>query len=86
MSLLQVSFLGEVEILSPEHITAIFLRYLRSMAEASLKMKVSDMVLSVPSFFTDAQRRALLDAASIAGVKCLRLLNDTTASMSSSSS
>ncbi len=33
----------------------------------------------VPSYFTDAQRRAMLDAASIAGLNCLRLMNDTTA-------
>ena len=33
----------------------------------------------VPSYFTDAQRRALLDASNIAGLNCLRLMNDTTA-------
>ena len=33
----------------------------------------------VPSFFTDAQRRAMLDACSVAGLNCLRLMNETTA-------
>ncbi|KAK5237082.1 adenyl-nucleotide exchange factor sse1, partial [Cryomyces antarcticus] len=37
------------------------------------------MVLSVPAWYTDAQRRAILDAADIANVKVLRLINDTTA-------
>ena len=37
------------------------------------------LVLQVPSFYTDRQRRALLDASSIAGLTCLRLMNDTTA-------
>ncbi len=40
----------------------------------------SDVVLSTPLWFTDAQRRAYLDAAEIAGLNPLRLLNDTTAS------
>lgn len=35
--------------------------------------------LQVPSYFTDAQRRGLLDASAIAGLNCLRLFNDTTA-------
>lgn len=33
----------------------------------------------VPSFFTDAERRSVMDAAQIAGLNCLRLMNDTTA-------
>ena len=39
------------------------------------------LTLQVPSYFTDAQRRALLDASVISGLNCLRLLNETTASM-----
>lgn len=35
----------------------------------------------VPSYYTDAQRRAVLDASSISGLNCLRLLNETTSSM-----
>lgn len=36
-------------------------------------------LLQVPSFFTDAERRSVLDATQIAGLNCLRLINDTTA-------
>ena len=36
-------------------------------------------LLQVPSFFTDAQRQAMLDSCSIAGLNCLRLMNETTA-------
>lgn len=43
------------------------------------KLPVADVVLSVPAWFTDVQRRALIDAAEIAGFKVLRLINDTTA-------
>ena len=40
---------------------------------------VTDVVVSVPSYFTDAERHAMLDASSIAGLNCLRLMNDSTA-------
>lgn len=39
----------------------------------------SCFVLQVPSFFTDAERRSVFDATQIAGLNCLRLINDTTA-------
>lgn len=57
----------------------MFLGRVKTTASAELKLPVSDIVLSVPSWFTDVQRRALLDASEIAGLKCLRLINDTTA-------
>ena len=40
---------------------------------------MNDVVISVPSHFTDAERRALLDAARIAGLNVLKLMNETTA-------
>lgn len=42
-------------------------------------MKHIDCLLQVPSFFTDAERRSVFDATQIAGLNCLRLINDTTA-------
>jgi heat shock protein 4 len=57
----------------------MYLGKLRDTAAAELKASVCDVVISVPGFFTDIQRRALLDAASIAGLNTLRLINDTTA-------
>lgn len=52
---------------------------IKATASAELKLPVSDVVLSVPVWYTDAQRRSLLDASEIAGLKTLRLINDTTA-------
>jgi heat shock protein 4 len=57
----------------------MFLTKIRATASAELKLPVSDVVLSCPVWYTDSQRRAILDAAEIAGLKCLRLINDTTA-------
>jgi heat shock protein 4 len=57
----------------------MFLGKVKATASAELKLPVNDMVLSVPAWFTDIQRRSLMDAAEIAGVKLLRLMNDTTA-------
>lgn len=37
--------------------------------------------MEVPSFFTDAERRSMIDASQIAGLNCVRLINDTTAGM-----
>lgn len=52
---------------------------LRDTASAELKTGVSDVVIAVPGWFTDVQRRAIHDAAAIAGLNVLRLINDTTA-------
>ena len=57
----------------------MFLNKIKSIASAELKLPVSDVVISVPPWFTDAQRRSILDAAEIAQLKLLRLINDTTA-------
>jgi len=40
---------------------------------------VTDCVVSVPSYYAERQRRAMLDAVAMAGLNCLRLMNDTTA-------
>ena len=48
-------------------------------AEEALKTKVKDIVISTPAYFVDSERRAILDAASIAGLNVLKLMNDTTA-------
>ena len=57
----------------------MFLNKVKSTASAELKLPVSDIVISVPPWFTDVQRRCLIDAAEISGLKLLRLINDTTA-------
>lgn len=57
----------------------MFLSKIKQTTANEIKLPVSDMVMSCPAWFTDIQRRALIDAAEIADLKLLRLMNDTTA-------
>ncbi|VDM26338.1 unnamed protein product, partial [Hydatigera taeniaeformis] len=75
----EVKINGEPTVLLPEQILAMHLHKLALIAESNLKMKVVDVVLSVPSYYTDRERRAFLDASRIAGLNCMRLVNETTA-------
>lgn len=75
----EVSYLGKKEQFTATQLVAMFLTKIKQTTAAELKLPVSDLVMSVPAWFTDAQRRALIDAAEIAGLKLLRLINDTTA-------
>merc|ERR1719387_2025077 len=52
---------------------------MQQIAERDQNSSVTDVVIAVPAYFTDAERHAMLDAASIAGLNCLRLMNDVTA-------
>ncbi|CDW59396.1 heat shock 70 kDa protein 4 [Trichuris trichiura] len=76
---IKVQHAGSIRTLLPEQVLAAQLEKLKEITEAYLKAKVTDCVIGVPSFWTDAQRRALLDACSIADIGCLKLLNETTA-------
>lgn len=76
---IKVSYLDEEHVFSPEQITAMLFTKLKDISENALKTKVNDCVISVPSFFTNAERRSLLDAAAVAGLNVLRLMNETTA-------
>jgi len=75
----EVTYLGKKEQFTATQLVAMFLTKIKQTTAAELKLPVSDLVMSVPAWFTDAQRRALIDAAEIAGLKLLRLINDTTA-------
>ncbi|KAF2771908.1 HSP70-domain-containing protein [Teratosphaeria nubilosa] len=75
----EVKYLGKTERFSASQLCAMFLTKVRQTASAELRLPVNDMVISVPAWYTDAQRRAILDAADIAGIKVLRLVNETTA-------
>ena len=74
-----MNYLGEQKVFSATQLTAMYLGKLRDTAAKELKTAVSDVVITVPGWYTDIQRRALLDAAQIAGLNVLRLINDTTA-------
>ncbi|XP_044524214.1 heat shock protein 105 kDa isoform X2 [Gracilinanus agilis] len=76
---IKVMYMDEEHYFSVEQITAMLLTKLKETAENNLKKPVTDCVISVPSFFTDAERRSVLDAAQIVGLNCLRLMNDMTA-------
>jgi len=64
---------------SPVEVSAEILRALRMRAEASLGGKLVGAVVTVPAYFDDAQRQATKDAARLAGLDVLRLLNEPTA-------
>ena len=64
---------------TPVEVSAEILRTLRSRAEASLGGALAGAVVTVPAYFDDAQRQATKDAARLAGLNMLRLLNEPTA-------
>jgi len=78
---IEVEYQGETQVFSVEQITAMMLTQLRNTVEADSKgqIKVQEVVISVPTYFTDVQRRALRDAAHISGLNCLQLLSEPTA-------
>jgi molecular chaperone HscA len=64
---------------SPVEISADILRVLKRRAEKTLAADIKDAVITVPAYFDDAQRQATKDAARLAGLNVLRLLNEPTA-------
>ncbi len=64
---------------SPVEVSADILKVLRQRAEASLGGELVGAVITVPAYFDDAQRQATKDAARLAGLNVLRLLNEPTA-------
>uniref|UniRef100_A0A1D1XPC8 Heat shock protein 14 n=1 Tax=Anthurium amnicola TaxID=1678845 RepID=A0A1D1XPC8_9ARAE len=77
--LIQVRYLGEQRAFTPTQILAMVLSNLKGIAEKNLNAAVVDCCIGIPVYFTDLQRRAVLDAATIAGLHPLRLIHETTA-------
>ncbi len=69
------------EICTPEEISAMFLRYLKGIAEDYLGEDVGKVVITVPAFFNDAQRLATKNAGEIAGLEISRIINEPTSAL-----
>jgi len=63
---------------TPEEISAMILIKLKEMASNYLKKEITKAVITVPAYFSDSQRQATKDAARIAGLDCVRIINEPT--------
>jgi len=68
---------GQKQVFTPEQVMGFYLKRVKTFFEKA-NMKSNDIVISVPSYATNAERQAYIDAAEIAGIKCVRLLNEST--------
>jgi len=76
---LSVEFKGETKTFSPEEISSMVLSKMKTIAETHCGCPVTDAVITVPAYFNDAQRSATKDAARIAGLNVMRIINEPTA-------
>ncbi len=77
--LVQVTYNGERRSFTPVQVLGMLLSNFKNNADREVGSSNPDVVISVPVYYTDAQRRQMLHAADIAGLKVLRLINETCA-------
>jgi L1 cell adhesion molecule like protein len=77
--IIQVKYKGEDKDFTPEEISSMILVKMKEIAEAYIGESVTDAVITVPAYFNDSQRQSTKDAATIAGLNCLRIINEPTA-------
>jgi len=66
-------------VMTPEEIGSVIFMELKQMACEYLKKEITKAIISVPAYFNDSQRQATKDAATIAGIDCIRMINEPTA-------
>ncbi|CAO3599234.1 unnamed protein product [Absidia cylindrospora] len=76
---IQVTFKNERLEFSPEEISAMVLSYMKDIAQRHIQGDVNKCVITVPAYFNNGQRLATIDAAKIAGLEVMELLNEPTA-------
>ena len=77
--MISVEFHGEQKQFSAEEISSMILVKMKEVAEAYLGKEIKNAVVTVPAYFNDSQRQATKDAAVIAGINCMRIINEPTA-------
>jgi L1 cell adhesion molecule like protein len=76
---IEVQWQNETKLFYPEEISAMVLSKMKEIAETQLTDKVTDAVITVPAYFNDGQRQSTRNAAVIAGLNVLRIVNEPTA-------
>ena len=76
---IQVKFIDKERQFSPEEISSMVIEHLVNLASKFAGTKIKDIVITVPAYFNDSQRRATMDAGELAGFRVLGVLNEPTA-------
>ncbi|UYV83009.1 HSPA4L [Cordylochernes scorpioides] len=75
----KVKYNQETVVFAPQQVTAMMLTKLKSISQMALRNNVNDCVVGVPTYFTDQERRAMIEACLIADIKPITLINEATA-------